>query len=92
MLKDYIAMKQVNDAKKPLTGRCSRKPIRNSQQNSHHFDTREPWAQKFPQRRDTMSQSTLNEEKDGMKLYANRNMRTKRNYSLNLLSKDINGK
>ena len=39
-----------------------------------------------------MSQSTLDEEKDQIKLYASKTIRTKRNHSLNLLSKDINGK
>ena len=75
-----------------MTGRASRKPIKNLEFKSHHFDCKDPWNWRFPQRSDTMSQSTLDEEKDQVKLYASKTMRTKRNHSLNLLSKDINGK
>ena len=92
MLADYIALKAKADQKRQPLEKAARRPARNAHLISHHFDCKDPWNWKFPQRSDTMSQSTLDEERDQVKLYSNRTIRTKRNNSLNLLSQDINGK
>ena len=58
----------------------------------HVFDVKDPWNWKFPQRNDTMSNSTLNESKDQMRVFSTNRMKTSRNHSLNLLTTDVNRK
>lgn len=91
MLSDYIAMRSASSRKQPVNGKGP-KAVQSMQIQKHIFDRKDPWNWKFPQRSDTMSQSTLDEEKDQVKIYAKNTLRTARDHSLNLLSRDITRK
>lgn len=56
----------------------------------HTFSSKDPWNWKFPTRSDTMSQSTLDEDRDQVKVKSIKKLKTSRNTSMNLLSHDIN--
>lgn len=93
MLTDYIRMRAAashGELPRP-TDVLPPKMATSLQIQSHVFDRKDPWNWKFPQRSDTMSQSTLDEEKDQVKIYTRKTMKTARNHSLNLLSHDITG-
>jgi len=97
MLTDYIRMRAAASQRHlprgtDVLGPKMPKMASAQQLQSHVFDCKDPWNWKFPQRSDTMSQSTLDEEKDQVKIYTRKNMKTTRNHSLNLLSQDITGK
>jgi hypothetical protein len=94
MLTDYIRMRAAaSHGELPRAkGAVAPKLAASEQIQSHIFDRKDPWNWKFPQRSDTMSQSTLDEEKDQVKIYTRKTMKTARNHSLNLLSHDITGK
>ena len=98
MFTDYIAMKKGQVAYNSV----SPTPQKQVEENlatlqpisiqKHKFDRKDPWNWKFPQRCDTMSQSTLSEERDLVRIYSIKKLKTSRNHSLNLLSTDINCK
>ena len=93
MLSDYIAMKSGRDNTDERSVEPEApKAVQSVQIQKHRFDRKDPWNWKFPQRADTMSLSTLDEEKDQIKIKSHRRLKTSRNHSLNLLSHDITRK
>lgn len=99
MLSDYMSLKkQTSNASSKSHRKMFHdnfepvKTMQSLQMKSHVFDRKDPWNWKFPQRCDTMSNSTLDEDRDQVKIRASHKMRTSRNQSLNLLSTDINSK
>ena len=91
MLADYIRLKSARG--KASCGQPRQEQMKKSNQIQQHlFDVKDPWNWKFPQRNDTMSNSTLNESKDQVRIFSTYKMKTSRNHSLNLLTTDVNRK